>query len=53
MTASVERAVAVHQRHIRGQRFAEHEPEQRPEEQRSTQARAAAKARQRRPVEAG
>jgi hypothetical protein len=45
--------MAVHQRHIHGERFAENKPERRPEEQRSAQMRAAAKARQRRPVEAG
>ena len=48
-----QRAVAVHQRHISGQRFAECEPEQSPEEQRSSEVCAAAKACQRCPVEAG
>jgi len=48
-----ERAVAVHQRDVAAQGFAEDETEQSPEQQRSTQARATTKARQRRPVEAG
>jgi hypothetical protein len=45
--------VAVHQRDVAAQGFGEDESEQRPEEQRSTQARAAAKAGERRPVKAG
>jgi hypothetical protein len=43
----------MHECHIAGYRFAEDQPEDGPEDQRATQVRAATKARQRRPVEAG
>jgi hypothetical protein len=43
----------VDERDVDRQSLAENEPERRPEEQRSTQMRAAANARQRCPVETG
>ena len=45
--------MAVHEGHIAGDGFTEHESKGGPEQQRATQVRAATKARKRRPVEAG
>jgi len=43
----------MHQRHIGSHGLTENQPDDGPEQQRVPQARAAAEARQRRPVEAG